>query len=546
MSAFGSVPALRSTTARSASLSLRAAVPSSTTIASRLQRATTHRPWLRGVASSRSVGTMPNGNDTQQKLLSAHLQQADPIMHDIIEKEKIRQKQFINLIPSENFTSQAVLDALGSPMQNKYSEGYPGARYYGGNEFIDASERLCQQRALEAFGLDQREWGVNVQALSGAPANLYVYSALMNTHDRLMGLDLPHGGHLSHGYQTPTKKISFISKYFETLPYRLDESTGLIDYDKLEESAGLYRPKIIVAGASAYSRLIDYARMRDICDKVNAYLLVDMAHISGLVAAKVMPGPFAYADIVTTTSHKSLRGPRGAIIFFRRGVRRTHPKTGAEEMYNLENPINASVFPGHQGGPHNHTIAALAVALKQAQTPEFRTYQSQVLSNAQALARRLGEPKEKGGLGYRIVSGGTDNHLVLADLKPQGVDGARVERVLELVGVAANKNTVPGDRSALTPGGLRMGTPAMTTRGFSEDDFERVADIVDRAVTIAVRVDKAARKAAEEKGELKTAGRLKTFLEYLGSGETDTEIVQLRSEVADWVGTYPLPWDAKP
>ncbi len=383
-------------------------------------------------------------------------------------------------------------------------------------------------------------------ALSGAPANLYVYSALMETHDRLMGLDLPHGGHLSHGYQTPTKKISFISKYFETVPYRLDESTGFIDYDKLEELAGIYRPKIIVAGASAYSRLIDYARMRDICDKVKAYLLVDMAHISGMVAAKVLPGPFAYADVVTTTSHKSLRGPRGAIIFFRRGVRRTNPKTGAEELYNLENPINASVFPGHQGGPHNHTIAALAVALKQAQTPEFRTYQSQVLTNSKALARRLGEPKEKGGLGYKLVSGGTDNHLVLADLKPQGVDGARVERVLELVGVAANKNTVPGDKSALTPGGLRMGTPAMTTRGFGEDDFERVADIVDRAVTIAVRVDKAARKAAEEKGEGKTAGRLRTFLEYLGSGETDTEIVQLRSEVADWVGTYPLPWDAKP
>ncbi|KAK4133874.1 mitochondrial putative serine hydroxymethyltransferase [Trichocladium antarcticum] len=466
-------------------------------------------------------------------------------MYDIIEKEKTRQKHFINLIPSENFTSQAVLDALGSPMQNKYSEGYPGARYYGGNEFIDVSERLCQQRALETFGLDPREWGVNVQALSGAPANLYVYSALMNTHDRLMGLDLPHGGHLSHGYQTPTKKISFVSKYFETLPYRLDETTGYIDYDKLEEMATIYRPKIIVAGTSAYSRLIDYARMRDICNKVNAYLLADMAHISGMVAAKVLPGPFGYADIVTTTSHKSLRGPRGALIFFRRGVRRVHAKTGAEELYNLENPINASVFPGHQGGPHNHTIAALSVALKQAQTPEFRTYQSQVLANAKALARRLGEPKDKGGLGYTIVSGGTDNHLVLADLKPQGIDGARVERVLELVGVAANKNTVPGDRSALTPGGLRMGTPAMTTRGFGEDDFERVADIVDRAVTIAMRVDKAARKAAEDKGEAKTAGRIRTFLDFLGNGETDTEIFQLRNEVADWVGTYPLPWDVE-
>lgn len=364
----------------------------------------------------------------------------------------------------------------------------------------------------------------------------------MDVHDRLMGLDLPHGGHLSHGYQTPTKKISFISKYFETLPYRLDETTGTIDYDALEKLAVLYRPKIIIAGASAYSRLIDYQRMREICDKVNAYLVSDMAHISGLVAAKVMPSPFAYSDIVTTTSHKSLRGPRGSMIFFRRGVRRVNPKTKVEEMYNLENPINTSVFPGHQGGPHNHTIAALSVALKQAQTPEFREYQVQVLANAKALAKRLSEEKGKGGLGYKLVSGGTDNHLMLVDLKPQGIDGGRVERVLELVGVAANKNTVPGDRSALVPGGLRMGTPAMTTRGFNEEDFARVGDIVDRAVSIAVRVDKAARKAAEDKGE-KSPGKLKLFLDYLGSGENDPEIVQLRSEVADWVSTYPLPWD---
>ena len=358
-----------------------------------------------------------------------------------------------------------------------------------------------------------------------------------------MGLDLPHGGHLSHGYQTPTKKISFISKYFETLPYRLDESTGTINYDQLEELASLYRPKIIVAGTSAYSRLIDYKRMREICDRTNAYLMADMAHISGLVAAGVIPSPFPHADIVTTTSHKSLRGPRGAMIFFRKGVRRTHPKTKKEEMYDLEGPINSSVFPGHQGGPHNHTITALAVALQQARTPEFRSYQTQVLANAKALASRLGEPKEKGGLGYELVSGGTDNHLVLVDLKPQGVDGGRVERVLELVGVASNKNTVPGDRSALVPGGLRMGTPAMTSRGFSEGDFVRVADIIDRAVTITARLDKAARKAAEEKGE-SNPGRLRNFLEFVGDGETDREIVQLRSEVADWVGTYPFPWDS--
>ncbi|KOS20998.1 putative serine hydroxymethyltransferase [Escovopsis weberi] len=358
-----------------------------------------------------------------------------------------------------------------------------------------------------------------------------------------MGLDLPHGGHLSHGYQTPTKKISAVSKYFETVPYRLDESTGYIDYEKLEELATIYRPKIIVAGASAYSRLIDYERIRKICDKINAYMLADMAHISGLVAAKVMPGPFPFADIVTTTSHKSLRGPRGALIFYRKGVRRQNPKSKEDDMYDLEGPINNSVFPGHQGGPHNHTITALAVALKQTQTPDFRAYQSQVLANAKAFAKRLGDDKTKGGLGYSLVSGGTDNHLVLVDLKPLGIDGSRVERVLELVGVAANKNTVPGDRSALVPGGLRMGTPAMTTRGFTEDDFVRVADIVDRAVSIATRINKTVRKAAEGQGE-KLPGKLRLFMDHIGNGESDPEIVQLKSEVQDWVGTYPLPWDS--
>ncbi|KAL7623575.1 Cytochrome B translational activator protein cbs2 [Parahypoxylon ruwenzoriense] len=500
--------------------------------------------WPTSIAIQRTARKYQStaAQEVQQRLLSAHLQDADPAVFDIIEKEKNRQKHFINLIPSENFTSQAVLDALGSVMQNKYSEGYPGARYYAGNEFIDQSERLCQQRALEAFGLDPKEWGVNVQPLSGAPANLYVYSALMDTHERLMGLDLPHGGHLSHGYQTPTKKISAVSKYFETVPYRLNEETGLIDYKKLDELAQIYRPKIIVAGASAYGRFIDYKAIKETCDKVNAYLLADIAHISGMIAAKVIPSPFSFADIVTTTSHKSLRGPRGAMIFYRKGVRKVNPRTKEEILYNLENPINNSVFPGHQGGPHNHTITALAVALRQAQTPEFRAYQEQVLANSQALATRLGESKTNGGLGYKLVSGGTDNHLVLVDLKPQGVDGARVERLLELVGVASNKNTVPGDKSAMVPGGLRIGTPAMTTRGFTETDFVRVADIIDRAVTIATRVDKVARKVAEEKGE---KYKLRFFFDYLGTGEEDPEIVQLRAEVADWVGTYPLPWEGR-
>ena len=357
-----------------------------------------------------------------------------------------------------------------------------------------------------------------------------------------MGLDLPHGGHLSHGYQTPTKKISAISKYFETFPYRLDESTGLIDYDKLYDLASLYRPKIIIAGTSAYSRLIDYSRMRQICDSVGAYLLSDMAHISGLVAGQAIPSPFPKSDVVTTTTHKSLRGPRGAMIFFRKGVRRTDAK-GKQEMYDLESPINSSVFPGHQGGPHNHTITALAVALHQAQQPAFREYQQTVLSNAKALAKRLGNSKQDGGLGYSIVSGGTDNHLLLIDLKPAGIDGARVERILELVGVASNKNTVPGDVSAMKPGGLRMGTPAMTTRGFGSRDFERVGDIIHRAVGIARNLEKPAKEVKEKEGR-KNPGSIPAFKEYVGEGENNSEIMELRKEVLEWVGTFPLPTES--
>lgn len=331
-----------------------------------------------------------------------------------------------------------------------------------------------------------------------------------------------------------------ISKYFETLPYRLDESTGLIDYNKLHELATLYRPKIIIAGTSAYSRLINYERMKQIADDVGAYLLSDMAHISGLVAGDVIPSPFPYSDVVTTTTHKSLRGPRGAMIFYRKGVRSTNKK-GEKIMYDLEGPINASVFPGHQGGPHNHTITALAVALHQAQSPAFKEYQEQVLANAKALAERLGNSAYTGGLGYEIVSGGTDNHLVLVDLKSKGVDGARVERVLELCGVASNKNTVPGDKSAMKPGGLRMGTPAMTTRGFTPADFARVAEIVDRAVSITLKVDKKARSAAEAQGK-KNPGTVKAFLEYIKDGSDVPEILMMRKEVEEWVSTYSEPW----
>merc|ERR1719434_497951 len=275
--------------------------------------------------------------------LNESLQQLDPEMSAIIDREKDRQRRCISLIASENFAPKAVLEAVGSVMVNKYSEGYPGARYYGGNEFIDQAENLCMQRALESCRLDPKEWGVNVQSLSGSPANFQVYTALCDVHDRIMGLDLPHGGHLSHGYQTDTKKISMVSKYFESIPYRLDEETGLIDYDECEKFAMRVRPKILIAGTSAYSRLIDYERMRKIADACGAILLAEMAHISGLVAGGVIPTPFQYADVVTTTTHKSLRGPRAAMIFYRKGQKGTD-KQGNAIMWDLEERINAAVF----------------------------------------------------------------------------------------------------------------------------------------------------------------------------------------------------------
>lgn len=457
-------------------------------------------------------------------LLTTPLQKLDPEIFEIIEQEKKRQWESLALIPSENFTSVSVLESLGSVMQNKYSEGYPGARYYGGNEFIDQAESLCQKRALEAYNLDPAVWGVNVQPHSGSPANFQVYTAVLLPHERMMALDLPHGGHLSHGYQTPTKKISAVSIYFECMPYRLDESTGLIDYDTLEKNSKIYRPKLLVTGASAYPRHIDYSRMQSIAKGINALFMVDMAHISGLVAAGVMPSPFEYADIVTTTTHKSLRGPRGAMIFYRKGVRSTD-KAGKVTKYELEDKINASVFPGHQGGPHNHTITALAVALKQVKSPEYIAYQTKVLSNNAALAAALTKR------GYTLVSGGTDNHLILVDLRPKSLNGAKVEKVLELANIALNKNTVPGDVSAMNPGGVRMGTPALSTRGFDEQDFEAVAEFFHRGVTIALKLQE------------KTGTKMVDFKAGLGEekdhGKSVPELAQLRKDVIAFARKFP-------
>ncbi|MCJ1421122.1 Serine hydroxymethyltransferase, cytosolic [Xylographa parallela] len=462
---------------------------------------------------------------SHQDLLEKSLIESDPEVAEIMKLEIQRQRESIVLIASENFTSRAVFDALGSPMSNKYSEGYPGARYYGGNQHIDAIELMCQARALKAFKLDAEKWGVNVQCLSGSPANLQVYQAIMRPHDRLMGLDLPHGGHLSHGYQTPTKKISAVSTYFETFPYRVNLVTGIIDYEMLEENALMYRPKVLVAGTSAYCRLIDYKRMREIADMCGAYLVVDMAHISGLIAAGVIPSPFEYADIVTTTTHKSLRGPRGAMIFFRKGVRKTDLKNGKETLYDLEGPINFSVFPGHQGGPHNHTITALAVALNQAITPEFRQYQENVIKNAKTLEVEFRR------MGYKLVSDGTDSHMVLLDLRPKSLDGARVEAVLEQVNIACNKNSVPGDKSALTPGGIRIGAPAMSSRGMGEEDFKRIASYIDKCINICKDVQSKLPKEANKQ---------KDFKAKVASGEIE-EINAMKKEISAWAGSFPLP-----
>merc|ERR1719511_22627 len=405
----------------------------------------------------------------------------DPVMYDLIKKEKQRHLRGLEMIASENFASKSVLQALGSCLNNKYSEGQPGQRYYGGNEIIDQVERLCQQRSREAYRLSDSEWGVNVQPYSGSPANFAVYTALVEPHGRIMGLDLPDGGHLTHGFFTEKKKISATSIFFESMPYKVKPETGLIDYDELARNALLFRPKIIVAGISCYSRNLDYARFRQIANSCGALLMADMAHISGLVAAGVVPSPFDYCDIVTSTTHKTLRGPRSGIIFYRKGVRSVG-KDGKEIMYDLGEKINLAVFPGLQGGPHNTAIAGIAVAMGLAKTEEFKHYQRETVKNAQV----LGEELQK--LGYKIVTGGTDNHIILCDLTAKKLSGSKAERILELVGISVNKNTVPGDKSAMNPSGVRFGTPSLTTRRFTQEDMKAVVQFIHRAFELALEI----------------------------------------------------------
>lgn len=450
----------------------------------------------------------------------------DPEMWELVKQEKQRQLRGLELIASENFTSRAVHDTLGSCLANKYSEGYPGARYYGGNEIIDKVEILTQQRALKTFCSDPSKWGCNVQALSGCPANFAVYTGLVGPHGRIMGLNLPEGGHLSHGFYTPTKKISATSMYFESMPYGLEKETGLIDYDKLLENARLFRPKMIIAGTSCYSRNLDYKRFREICDDVGAILLADMAHISGLVAAGVVDSPFEYADVVTTTTHKSLRGPRAALIFYRTGVKKLD-KSGKEIYYDYEKKINEAVFPGLNGGPHNHAIGAIAVALKDCMTEGFKEYARQTIANCRTLCAELMNKN------YKIVTDGTDNHLILVDLRSVGLTGSKGEKILEDISIAVNKNTCPGDKSAMNPSGIRIGLPALTSREMMEKDIVQVADFIDQGFKLAIEIDQ---KAASHS--------LKDFNECLHTDEFQAKIKALRENVENFAIKFPMPGNA--
>ena len=385
-------------------------------------------------------------------MLNDSLEVVDKEIFDAIQKEHKRQKNNIELIASENFASKAVMEAMGSVFTNKYAEGYPGKRYYGGCQNVDVAENLARDRAKEIFGAEH----ANVQPHSGAQANMSVYFTVLNPGDTILGMNLSHGGHLTHG-----SPVNFSGKMYNIVPYGVNED-GYIDYDEVEKIALECKPKIIVAGASAYPRTIDFKRFREIADKVSAYLMVDMAHIAGLVAAGLHPSPVPYADFVTTTTHKTLRGPRGGMIL-------------CKEKYAKD--LDKSVFPGVQGGPLMHVIAGKAVCFKEALTPEFKEYQNQIVKNAKVLA------KELMNRGFKLVSGGTDNHLMLVDLTNKGVTGKDAEAMLDAVGITVNKNTIPFDKQKPNiASGIRIGTPAMTTRGMKEEEMKTIAELIDRTI----------------------------------------------------------------
>ena len=401
--------------------------------------------------------------------LLTNLKTVDPEIQKAIDQELSRQREKLEMIASENIVSKAVMQAQGSVLTNKYAEGYPGKRYYGGCEYVDVVEQLAIDRAKNLFGAEY----ANVQPHSGAQANTAVYFALLEPGDTILGMNLTDGGHLTHG-----SPVNISGKYFKIIPYGVDKETERIDYDELERLAKEHQPKLIVGGASAYSRVIDFERMAQIAKSVGAYFMVDMAHIAGLVAAGLHPSPVPYADVVTTTTHKTLRGPRGGLILCR----------DAE----FGKQFNKAIFPGIQGGPLMHVIAAKAVAFKEALSDEFKVYQQQVLDNAKALADELVKK------GFRIVSGGTDNHLMLVDLRSKNITGKEAQFLLDEIGITANRNTIPFEPlSPFVTSGIRLGTPALTTRGLKEEDIREVADII--ADVIENREDSAVIEAAKAK-----------------------------------------------
>lgn len=397
------------------------------------------------------------------------IRKEDPEIAEAIQAEMARQNSHIELIASENWVSKAVMAAMGSPLTNKYAEGYPGKRYYGGCQCVDVAEELARERAKKLFGCEY----VNVQPHSGAQANMAVQFAMLTPGDTIMGMNLDHGGHLTHG-----SPVNLSGKYFHVVPYGVNDD-GVIDYDKVLEIAKECKPKMIIAGASAYARTIDFKRFREIADEVGSYLMVDMAHIAGLVAAGLHPSPIPYAHVTTTTTHKTLRGPRGGMILSSNEV---------NEKFNF----NKAIFPGTQGGPLMHVIAAKAVCFKEALEPEFKEYQTQVVKNAKALCEGL---KKRG---VKIVSGDTDNHLMLVDLTGNDVSGKELEKRLDDAHITCNKNTIPNDpRSPFVTSGVRLGTPAVTTRGMKEDDMDKIAEIIAMVIESEENVETARKLAAE-------------------------------------------------